>query len=78
MGLMKTARDGEAPRSKDAPSPVLSGAVYTDYLESRRVESREYYDEMGAGRLRWIGRLDRPWVIGHSGEGIRPHAASAT
>ena len=22
--------------------------------------------------------LDRPWVIGHSGEGIRPHAASAT
>ena len=23
-------------------------------------------------------RLDRPWVIGHSGEGIRPHAASAT
>ncbi len=56
MGLMKTARDGEAPRSKDAPSPVSSGAVYTDYLESRRAESREYYDEMGAGRLRWIGR----------------------
>ena len=23
-------------------------------------------------------RVDRPWVIGHSGEGIRPHAASAT
>ena len=22
--------------------------------------------------------VDRPWVIGHSGEGIRPHAASAT
>ncbi len=25
-----------------------------------------------------FGELDRPWVIGHSGEGIRPHAASAT
>ncbi len=25
-----------------------------------------------------IERVDRPWVIGHSGEGIRPHAASAT
>ena len=24
------------------------------------------------------GPVDRPWVIGHSGEGIRPHAASAT
>ena len=24
------------------------------------------------------GNVDRPWVIGHSGEGIRPHAASAT
>ena len=23
-------------------------------------------------------KVDRPWVIGHSGEGIRPHAASAT
>ncbi len=25
-----------------------------------------------------IKLMDRPWVIGHSGEGIRPHAASAT
>ena len=25
-----------------------------------------------------LTELDRPWVIGHSGEGIRPHAASAT
>ena len=52
-------------------------------LYERRIE-RELYRAMR--QLERVQRqrqgeavpLDRPWVIGHSGEGIRPHAASAT
>ena len=33
---------------------------------------------LGYGGMSFSLGLDRPWVIGHSGEGIRPHAASAT
>ena len=38
---------------------------------------REEIEKQGGLRLIYID-LDRPWVIGHSGEGIRAHAASAT
>ncbi len=38
----------------------------------------EFYLKMVPAQRNYYEGLDRPWVIGHSGEGIRPHAASAT
>ena len=44
----------------------------------RRIGKEIVEHYQGDARKIWKDQLDRPWVIGHSGEGIRPHAASAT
>ena len=44
----------------------------------RRIGKEIVEHYQGDARKIWKDQVDRPWVIGYSGEGIRPHAASAT
>ena len=56
--------------------------AYTGAISPSSITTSSIFlkDKAGKKRLSLHGNsgLDRPWVIGHSGEGIRPHAASAT
>ena len=61
-----------------SPSSITTSSIFLkDKAGKKRLSlhgnSGTLYAKDSAGKT-----LDRPWVIGHSGEGIRPHAASAT
>ena len=57
-------------RSLPFNMPVFSEVTTLEVRQTRRV----FLNSAATASL----IVDRPWVIGHSGEGIRPHAASAT
>ncbi len=78
--LVRAGRTPEALAHEFEPSAqtIRTWAHQADVDEGRRKDGLTSDEREELRRLRRENRLDRPWVIGHSGEGIRPHAASAT
>ena len=82
QSLEETSYGPEIPDAKRiAPDPTLEKIMQVTAGQFGVRPEELCRDGRGAGnlpRMVAMSLLDRPWVIGHSGEGIRPHAASAT